>query len=71
MTWSAGREGIQGPPGPAFSAAERDAIRKAIGVLKRVGAEKVATVEEGDESPEGSDGADNEVRDGRERGEES
>jgi hypothetical protein len=36
-----GREGIQGPPGPAFSAAERDAIRKAIGVLKRVGAEKV------------------------------
>uniref|UniRef100_A0A7S0EDM6 Uncharacterized protein n=1 Tax=Hanusia phi TaxID=3032 RepID=A0A7S0EDM6_9CRYP len=55
-----GREGIQGPPGPAFSAAERDAIRKAIGVLKRVGAEKVATVEEGDESPQGSDGADNE-----------
>mmetsp|Transcript_12073 Transcript_12073/g.23329 ORF Transcript_12073/g.23329 Transcript_12073/m.23329 type:complete len:317 (-) Transcript_12073:153-1103(-) len=40
-----GEEGIQGPPGPAFSAAERDAIRKAIGVLKRVGEEKVATVE--------------------------
>lgn len=35
-------------------------------MLKRVGAEKVATVEEGDESPEGSDGADNEVRDERE-----
>jgi len=46
-----GRQGIQGPPGPAFSAAERDAIRKAIGVLKRVGAEQVATVEQGDESP--------------------
>lgn len=42
-----GPQGIQGPPGPAFSAAERDAIRKAIGVLKRVGAEKVATVEGG------------------------
>ena len=52
-----GAQGIQGPPGPAFSAAERDAIRKAIGVLKRVGAEKVATVETGDESPEGADGA--------------
>jgi len=52
-----GAQGIQGPPGPAFSAAERDAIRKAIGVLKRVGAEKVATVEAGDESPEGADGA--------------
>jgi hypothetical protein len=52
-----GAQGIQGPPGPAFSAAERDAIRKAIGVLKRVGAEKVATVESGDESPEGADGA--------------
>ena len=52
-----GAQGIQGPPGPAFSAAERDAIRKAIGVLKRVGAEKVATVEVGDESPEGADGA--------------
>mmetsp|Transcript_31028 Transcript_31028/g.83297 ORF Transcript_31028/g.83297 Transcript_31028/m.83297 type:complete len:274 (+) Transcript_31028:165-986(+) len=46
-----GPQGIQGPPGPAFSAAERDAIRKAIGVLKRVGAENVASVEEGDESP--------------------
>jgi hypothetical protein len=46
-----GRQGIQGPSGPAFSAAERDAIRKAIGVLKRVGAEQVATVEQGDESP--------------------
>ena len=52
-----GAQGIQGPPGPAFSAAERDAIRKAIGVLKRVGAEKVATVETGDESPQGADGA--------------
>lgn len=52
-----GVQGIQGPPGPAFSAAERDAIRKAIGVLKRVGAEKVATLEAGDESPEGADGA--------------
>ena len=52
-----GAQGIQGPPGPAFSAAERDAIRKAIGVLKRVGAEKVATVEAGNESPEGADGA--------------
>jgi hypothetical protein len=52
-----GAQGIQGPPGPAFSAAERDAIRKAIGVLKRVGAEKVATIEAGDESPVGADGA--------------
>jgi len=48
-TGATGPQGIQGPPGPAFSAAERDAIRKAIGVLKRVGAEKVATVEGGDE----------------------
>ena len=56
-----GAQGIQGPPGPAFSAAERDAIRKAIGVLKRVGAEKVATVEVGDESPAGADGATVEV----------
>jgi len=57
-----GAQGIQGPPGPAFSAAERDAIRKAIGVLKRVGAEKVATLESGDESPVGADGATEEVK---------
>lgn len=49
-----GEEGIQGPPGPAFSAAERDAIRKAIGVLKRVGEEKVATVEAAEPAAEGA-----------------
>jgi len=64
-----GAQGIQGPPGPAFSAAERDAIRKAIGVLKRVGAEKVATIETGDESPVGADGATEEEAGGEKKAE--
>ena len=34
LSCGAGAQGIQGPPGPAFSASERDAIRKAIGVRR-------------------------------------